>query len=171
MSPQDQVQDGIDFQLDEVIDDAQGVVDERDEQDDELSLVDEGDMTEAQLEQVSPVETVREEVEEENREYRTRSGRRVKPRAIFDPSGLQANLSFNPYPNYEWSSPNAKVKNALLNRQYLMSLSFDDVISQLQDGTLSQVLQASSFDHAEETLEYMHPMYLASKANSEDFPS
>ena len=57
MSPQDQVQDGIDFQLDEVIDDAQGVVDERDEQDDELSLVDEGDITEAQVEQVPPVET------------------------------------------------------------------------------------------------------------------
>ena len=91
----------------------------------------------------------------------TRSGRRFRPRPPLDNSWL-ARLSSQKGMRY-----------GLINRQFLSSLKWNQLVMTLQSDEFASMwnMVQKEIDHDYETYEWIHPMILAAKANSEDTPT
>jgi len=65
-----------------------------------------------------------------------------------------------------------KIKHTALNQQFLASLKFADLVETLKTDEFSKMWSLTTdYDHDLSTCEWLHPMILAAKANSEDNPT
>jgi hypothetical protein len=99
----------------------------------------------------------------------TRSGRQVKT-----PKKLNDFVLFNSLSKQTWFAPSRnlpKVSCEVLNRQYLSSLKWDNLLTSLQRGNYGSMLSYMQRQSSDGYIEEWHPSLLASKANAEDNPS
>lgn len=101
----------------------------------------------------------------------TRSGRRVKrPDRLIE--NMFAAHGFDSEPN-AYRNPKRKVRAAHLNHQFLMALQWTQVVESLRSADLRAMLNLidQNTDPDSNTVEWMHPMILAAKANAADNPT
>jgi Reverse transcriptase (RNA-dependent DNA polymerase) len=135
---------------------------------DELSLVDHNEIQQTVEPLNIPVEI---QIQPPTPATRTtRSGREIRSpkRLITTMFASGGSTERNPYRN-----PKRKVHSADLNHQYLMALEWTRLVEQLRSADLRammyEVERFTDFDSG--TVEWMHPMILAAKANAEDNPT
>jgi hypothetical protein len=154
--PLEPEQDESDDENDLDVADAQG-----DEDDDTLSLPPEG----VSEDQEQGIETPQEPIPEQRQQTTTRSGREVKrPCQTFG----------DEWANYQgFYSGRKKVRLDTMNDQYLAMMQWTQTLQMLDSYEFKQMwsLTQDETDLKENTVEWMHPMILAAKANSEDNPT
>jgi hypothetical protein len=64
-----------------------------------------------------------------------------------------------------------KCKLDVFNEQYLAMLKWNKAINMLELNEFQQMWALTEIDKEEDTVEWMHPMILAAKANSPDNPT
>ena len=133
--------------------------------------MDEGDLPEPAPEPEPEPEIVP-ELEPEP-EVRTRAGRRVKrPNRLIESMVAQCNKPTKGEP-HAYRNPKRKINAEALNKQFLMALQWNQAVETLRsaDHRAMMHLIESHTDLDENTVEWMHPMALATKANAEDNPT
>ena len=93
---------------------------------------------------------------------RTQSGRRVRP----NPKYVGQNWT-----NFAGYSGSHKIKMEALNNQFLAMLDWNKAISMFDSPQFAQIWALTEYDESGTLVEWMHPMVLAAKANSEDSPN
>ena len=104
----------------------------------------------------------------------TCSGRQVRR-----PDRLIETMKFAPISTHDCTHrqslrcPKQKVSSEILNQQFLMGLKWDDLVKTICSADLRSMMslieQHTDLDHA--TVEWMHPMVMAAKANASDNPT
>jgi len=138
--------------------------------DDALSLVDDGELL-AEPEHMHAPEP--EPEPEPETELRTRSGRRVnRLTRLIETMVAQCNKPPRGEPN-AYRNPKRKINAEALNKQFLMALQWNQVVETLKsaDHRAMMSLMEQHTDLDSNTVEWMHPMALAAKANAEDNPT
>ena len=126
-------------------------------------------------------ETFEPEIEVEEELYRTRSGRRVKPkvrhagirRPSSDPHYIKGIPSFRRDAYMAGANPRKKIRSGVLQHQFLQSLDWDTTISNLKsrDSRKAFTQMLRSYDPLSETIEDWSPLALAAKSNDADNPT
>jgi hypothetical protein len=103
---------------------------------------------------------------------RTRSGRQVRrPLRLIETMLTQRSTPLIP-PN-AYLNPKHSVRASLYNAQFLMALNWSQTVETLRSADHSAMMHVidQNTDLEHNTIEWMHPMVLAAKANAEDNPS
>lgn len=142
--------------------------------DDDLSLVDEGNLDVVEEQQASAREPPPAIEVPAPSSPTSRPCWAPKPidRWSDDPSGWVSYPAMEPTITFAKYNRQSK-EHDMRNSQYLMALQWTQLISSLKSNNTKsmQGLLAQHIDPNDDTLEWMHPMVLASKANSEDNPT
>jgi hypothetical protein len=94
----------------------------------------------------------------------TRSGRQVRKPARF----RDANSAYHVGKDHD---PKQRIRAGLITSAFLQSLDWNKAIHMLRSHDSKALLAKMEIDPTHNTIEYMHPMSLAAKANDEDNPS
>jgi hypothetical protein len=104
---------------------------------------------------------------------RTRSGREVHRPVQFIETMLSQRSPSSLISSNAYLNPKHSVRASLYNSQFLMSLNWSQTVESLRSADLSAMMHVidQHTDVDQNTIEWMHPMVLAAKANAEDNPS
>jgi Reverse transcriptase (RNA-dependent DNA polymerase) len=106
-------------------------------------------------------------------ETTTRSGRQVKrPQRLIETMVAAFHGGSDQEPN-AYRNPKRKIRAEGLNQQFLMALQWNQLVETLQSADLRAMMNLleQHTDLENNTVEWMHPMILAAKANAEDNPT
>jgi hypothetical protein len=104
---------------------------------------------------------------------RTRSGRTVRRPTRLIETMLTYDSSSSPQASNAIHNPKHSVRSSIYNRQFLMALNWSQTVESLRSVDHSAMMNLINLhtDVEHNTVEWMHPMILAAKANAEDNPT